>query len=171
MARIFDFPNPVNEVSARLVAGGVLLIGLACLVFRAPWLMPVLAVGFALRVAWGPKIDPLGLLVTRVIVPRLSWAERPTPGPPKRFAQSIGFVVTTAASVLYFGFDQTGWAYGLMVMLVVFAALESIGGICVGCKMFALLMKAGVIPESVCEECNDLSLRWRRLDAAGTQSS
>jgi hypothetical protein len=32
-----------------------------------------------------------------------------------------------------------------------------------GCKVFALLMRAGVIPASVCEECNDLGLRRRRL--------
>ena len=48
-------------------------------------------------------------------------------------------------------------------MLVVFAILESVLGLCVGCKVFALLMRVGVIPQSVCEECNDLTLRWRRL--------
>ena len=40
-----------------------------------------------------------------------------------------------------------------------FATLESVFGICVGCKAFAVLMRLGVIPESVCEECSDLSLR------------
>ncbi len=29
---LFSFPNPVNEVSARLVAGGVVLLSLAALV-------------------------------------------------------------------------------------------------------------------------------------------
>ena len=43
------------------------------------------------------------------------------------------------------------------------AVLESGFGLCVGCRLFAVLMRVGVIPESVCEECNDLSLRWRRL--------
>jgi hypothetical protein len=162
----FSFPNPVNEVSARFVAGGVVLIGLACLVFRAPWLMPVLAAGFLLRVAWGPKIDPLGLFVTRVLVPRLPIAERLTPGPPKRFAQSIGAFVTLSATALYYGTDLAWAAYGLIVVLVLFATLESVFGICVGCKMFAVLMRLGVIPESVCEECNDLSLHWRRLEGA-----
>jgi Domain of unknown function (DUF4395) len=166
MSTIFTFPNPVNEVSARLVAAGVALIGLACLVLQQPWLMAVLAVGFVLRVSSGPRFDPLGLVVTRVIVPRLPWAERLTAGPPKRFAQAIGAVVTISASLLYFGASLNGWAYGLIAVLVVFATLESTLGLCVGCKMFALLMRAGVIPQSVCEECNDLSLRWRRLDMA-----
>jgi hypothetical protein len=163
MSELFHFPNPVNEVSARLVAGGVALIGLACLVFAQPWLMVVLAVGFLLRVASGPRFDPLGLLVTRVITPRLPVAERLTPGPPKRFAQAIGAAFTVSASLLCYGFELTVAAYGLVAVLVVFATLESTLGFCMGCKVFAVLMKAGVIPESVCAECNDLSLRWARL--------
>ena len=47
-------------------------------------------------------------------------------------------------------------------MLVVFAILESALGFCMGCKVFALLMRLGVIPDAVCEECNDLSLHWAR---------
>jgi hypothetical protein len=163
VSELFSFPNPVNEVSARLVAGGVVLMGLACLAFRQPWLMVVLALGFLLRVAAGPRFDPLGLLVTRVITPRLPVAERLTPGPPKRFAQAIGAAFTVSASVLFYGFGLPGIAYGLIAVLVVFATLESVLGFCMGCKVFALLMKVGVVPESVCEECNDLSLRWARL--------
>jgi len=162
MGKVFSFPNPVNDVSARGVAAGTALIGLACLVLRQPWIMVVLAVEFALRVAWGPRFEPLAALVTRVVTPALPYHERLTPGPPKRFAQTIGLVVTVAASVLYFGFGRSLLAYGLIVMLVVFAILESALGLCVGCKLFGLLMRAGVIPQSVCEECNDLSLRWRR---------
>ena len=166
VSELLRFPNPVNEVSARLVAGGVLLMGLACLVFRLPWLLPLMAIGFLLRVAAGPRFDPLGLLVTRVITPRLPVAERLTPGPPKRFAQAIGAIFTVSATVAYYGFDQPTVAYGLIAVLVVFAALESLLGFCMGCKVFALLMRLGVIPESVCEECNDLSLRWARLGAS-----
>ena len=163
MGKVFSFPNPVNEVSARGVAAGTALIGLACLVLRQPWIMVVLAVEFALRVAWGPRFEPLAALVTRVVTPALPFEERLTPGPPKRFAQAIGLVVTLGASVLYFGFGLSVLAYALVVMLVVFATLESVLGLCVGCKVFALLMRVGMIPQSVCEECNDLTLRWRRL--------
>ena len=51
----------------------------------------------------------------------------------------------------------------LIFLLVVFATLESTIGLCVGCKVFAVLMRVGVIPEEVCAECADLSLRARRL--------
>jgi hypothetical protein len=30
-------------------------------------------------------------------------------------------------------------------------------GLCLGCKAFAVLMRAGVIPEEVCERCNHIS--------------
>ena len=162
MSTLFEFPNPVNEVSARLVAGGTALLGLACLALGQPWIAGVLAVEFILRVLFGPRVDPLARVVTRVIVPRLGWAERPTAGPPKRFAQGIGVGVTVTASLLFLG----GWStagYGLIAMLVVFATLESTIGLCVGCKVFAGLMRVGVIPETICEECADLSLRARRL--------
>ena len=48
-------------------------------------------------------------------------------------------------------------------MLAGAAFLEAAFGFCLGCKVFALLMKGGIIPESVCEECNDLSLRYPDL--------
>lgn len=150
---MWGFPNPVNEVAARLVAAGVVLLSAATIALDWPWLTAVLAYGFIARVATGPKLSPLGLLVTRVIVPRLRVEPRPVPGPPKRFAQAIGAVLTTTAAVLALGFGAVGTAYALLGVLVVFATLESVFGLCVGCKLFAVLMKAGVIPDEVCERC------------------
>jgi hypothetical protein len=79
------------------------------------------------------------------------------PGPPKRFAQGIGATVTVSAAVLHFGFGATGAAYALLGVILVAATLESVFAYCIGCKVFGLLMRLGVIPESVCERCNDLS--------------
>jgi hypothetical protein len=45
------------------------------------------------------------------------------------------------------------------VVMVVFPALESLLGLCVGCVLFGGLMKLGVVPEEVCLECADISLR------------
>ena len=44
-------------------------------------------------------------------------------------------------------------------LFVVAAGLESIFAICLGCQVFSGLMRLGVIPESVCEECADISSR------------
>ena len=154
---MFSFPDPVDEVSSRLVALGALSLAIATVVLDQPWLTLLLAYGFVARVLSGPKLSPLGLLVTRVIRPRLeSVRPRPTPGPPKRFAQGIGAVLTVSAAVLALAFDQRGAAYVLLGMLVVAASLEAFLGFCLGCKIFALLMRAGVISPEVCERCNDL---------------
>jgi len=163
--RLFSFPNPVNEVSARLVAGGVVLLGLATIVLDQPWLTLVIAYGFIARVLTGPTLSPLGQFVTRVLTPRLPFDERPVAGPPKRFAQGIGVVFSVTAAVLAVGFGETTAAYVVLGVLVFFATLESVFGLCVGCKVFALLMRLGVIPEEVCESCNNIALR--RSPASG----
>jgi len=154
---LFRFPDPVNEVSARLVAGGVVVMAVAALALRQPWLVAPLAYGFVARVLTGPSLSPLGQLVTRVVTPRLGLPEKLVPGPPKRFAQGIGATVTVSAAVLHFGFGQTGAAYVLLGVIVVAATLESVFAYCVGCKAFALLMRVGVVPPSVCRRCSDLS--------------
>ena len=44
-------------------------------------------------------------------------------------------------------------------LLIVAASLEAFVGLCLGCKVFAVLMRFGVIPEEVCEACNNVGLR------------
>jgi hypothetical protein len=154
--RLFSFPDPVNEISARLVAGGVVLMALTILVFDQWWLSALLAYGFVARVLTGPTMSPLGQLATRVITPRLPVAPRPVPGPPKRFAQAIGAAFSVSAAVLALGFGDLGAAQILLGFLVLAAILESVFAICLGCMAFGLLMRAGVIPESVCERCLDI---------------
>jgi hypothetical protein len=158
VASFFSFPNPVNEVSARLVAGGVVLIALAAIIFAQPWIFVVLAYGFVARVLTGPTLSPLGQFVTRVLTPALPFDEKLVPGPPKRFAQGIGAVFSVTAAVLAIGFDQLGPASIVLAVLALFATLESVFGICVGCKVFALLMRAGLIPAEICESCNNITL-------------
>lgn len=153
---LFSFPNPVNEVSARLVAGGVVILSVIALATQEPWVIAVIAYGFVARVLTGPTLSPLGQLVTKVITPRLSVAERPVPGPPKRFAQGIGAALSVTAAVLAIGFGEQAAANVLLAALVAAATLESVFGYCLGCKIFALLMKAGIVPADVCERCNDI---------------
>lgn len=160
MAAVLDFPNPVNEVAARVVAGGVLLMALAALAFRQPWLLVPLAYGFVARVLSGPRFSPLGLVATRAVAPRLG-SPRYVAGPPKRFAQGIGATVTVTATVLHFGFGLTGAAYVLLGVIAVAAMLESVFAFCVGCQVFGLLMRIGVVPDEVCERCNDIWSRQR----------
>lgn len=161
MSRLFTFPNPVNEVSARLVAAGVVVMSVSTVVFDLPWLTLVIAYGFIARVAAGPRFSPLGQLVTRVLTPRLPFAEKLVPGPPKRFAQAMGAAMSTAAAVLALAFDLTTAAYVVLGALAAAATLESVFGYCLGCKIFAVGMRLGLVPEEVCADCNDIWARAR----------
>ena len=162
--RLLRFPNPVNEIAARTVAAGVLLQALAFVVTGWRWLTVPLAFGFVARVASGPTFSPLGRLATQVIVPRLGVEARPVPGPPKRFAQGIGAVLATAGLVA--AFAGVGWVARLCVgAIVVAASLESGFGICLGCIIFRWLMRAHLIPETVCEACADV--RGRLASSTG----
>jgi hypothetical protein len=156
MAQLFSFPNPVNEVSARLVAAGVVVLSVLTLAFDQPWLILVLAYGFVARVATGPTLSPLGTFVTKVLTPRLAFAPKYVAGPPKRFAQGIGATLSVGAAIAFYGFGAKGVAYALVGLIVVAATLESIFAICLGCKAFAVLIRLGLIPEEICERCNNI---------------
>lgn len=163
-SRLFGFPNPVNETSARLVAAGVVVQGTAFLVFRQWWVLVPLVYGFLARVLSGPRFSPLGQFVTRVVTPRLRVQHQFVAGPPKRFAQGMGLAFSGGAFV--------AWSVGvpsisvvLITGLVLAATLESAFALCLGCMVFSRLMRWGVIPDDVCADCNDLS---RRLAAASS---
>src|SRR5829696_6806911 len=36
-------------------------------------------------------------------------------------------------------------------------------GLCIGCRIFAVLLRAGIVPETVCVECADISRRLQRV--------
>src|SRR5215469_10618427 len=96
---LFAFPNPVNEKAARVVAGVVLVTAIVILATGLYWLLIPLAYGFWARVLTGPTLSPLGWTAQNVIAPRLG-SRKPVPGPPRRFAQAMGAVMSTAALVL-----------------------------------------------------------------------
>jgi hypothetical protein len=152
---MFSFPNPVNEKAARVVAGVVAIAGLVILLTGARWLLLVLAYGFWARVLTGPTLSPLGRLAMSAIAPRLG-APKYVAGPPKRFAQGIGAALTSVAALLALGFGAGTAADVLTGALVVAATLESVFALCLGCQVFAGLMRAGLVPEETCERCANI---------------
>jgi hypothetical protein len=155
---MFSFPNPLNEKAARVVAGVAAVAGVVVLATGWHWLLVPLAYGFWARVLTGPTLSPLARLASGVIAPRLG---PPTyvAGPPKRFAQGMGAAFTTSAAVLALGFGLTTAADVLTGLLVVAATLESVFALCLGCRVFALLMRVGLVPEETCERCANI---WSR---------
>jgi hypothetical protein len=159
VTKLLNFPSEVNDTSARIVAAGAVAMAVAYSIAGWGWILIPLTYGFIARVASGPRFSPLGLLATKVITPRLSSINhRILPGPPKRFAQGIGAIFSIAASALFL-LDFTVASRIVTAALAGPALLEAALGFCVGCKMFAGLMRIGVIPESVCVECSDITAR------------
>jgi hypothetical protein len=154
---ILGFPDPVNEVAARVVAGVVAAVGWLTLLTGWGLLIVPLCYGFWARVLTGPTLSPLGRFAVEVAAPRLA-PPRYVPGPPKRFAQGIGAALSSAALLAWLAGAST-LALVFVAMIAIAASLEAVFAFCLGCKVFAVLMRVGVIPESVCERCNDLSLR------------
>jgi hypothetical protein len=63
----------------------------------------------------------------------------------------------SALLLLAFDLDTAGWI--VLGALTIAAALEAFFAFCLGCKIFALLTRAGLIPDSICEACNDIRAR------------
>lgn len=152
---IIGFPDPVNEKAARVVAAGVCSVAAVVLATGWQWLIPILAVGFLLRVASGPRFSPLGLLATKVIAPRLGEPVL-VAGPPKRFAQGIGLAVTATSSLLGPVLGLSLPAAALLGVLVLFAFLEAAVGFCAGCWMYAQLIRVGIVRQDSCTSCANI---------------
>ena len=153
-----SFPRTINEKAARVIGGAVAVTLVVALATGASWLAVPIAYGYWARGLSGARYSPLARLANDVVAPRLG-APKLVSGPPKRFAQAMGAAFSTGGVV--------GWALGattvadvLLGILVFAAALESVFALCLGCKVFGLLMRAGVVPEEVCAECGDI---WSRV--------
>lgn len=161
MRELFRFPDPVNETSARVVAAGVVVEAAAFLLLREGWLLVPLVYGFLARVLTGPTLSPLGQFATRVVSPAVTKATGATPrlvpGPPKRFAQSIGLAFSGGAAIAW-AVGVPAVSYVLIGLLVVAAGLEAIFAVCLGCIVYRFFRE--------CDDCDDISERLRVALAA-----
>ena len=163
MSAIPRFPRVVDDVTVRLIAAVVLVLAVTALALDQWWIYAVLAVDFTLRTAFGPKVSPLAQGVQRFVRPRVKAPARPTAGPPKRFAAGVGAAMTTTAAILWVLGLAAPVVVALGAIMIIFPALEAILGLCVGCRVFAVLMRLGLVPEEICQECADISLRPRNV--------
>ena len=161
LREVFAFPEIVNDYAARCTAA--LVVGLAVITVLVPsplqtWLAGALVLGFALRVAGGPRYSPFGRLSVHVLAPRVSTEPKMVAGAPKRFAQTIGLVMSSVAFALFLAGLATA---GVVVLVVLIAAAlaEAALGFCLGCWIYGQLQRAGVVSEDACVDCADI---WAR---------
>ncbi|MBC63003.1 MAG: hypothetical protein CL746_06790 [Chloroflexi bacterium] len=157
----FSFPVMINDVSARFVAFFVVIICsllLLSTIYNSDLTLYIsifLSYGFLARFSSGPKASPIALLVTKIIVPRLSFKEKLFPGPPKRFAQFIGMVFSFSITTFIL-LDLEVLVIIFTSVLIFFASLEAFLGYCFGCRVFKFLISMNLLPKEICERCNDI---------------
>lgn len=157
----FVFPEIVNDYAARCTAGLVVALAVLTIVVPAPlqtWLAGALVVGFALRVAGGPRYSPFGRLSVHFLAPRVSAEPKMVAGAPKRFAQTIGLVMSGVAFGLFLA-GLTAAGVVVLSVLVVAALAEAALGFCLGCWIYGQLQRAGIVAEDACVDCADI---WAR---------
>jgi hypothetical protein len=107
-------------------------------------LLAILSALFGWGAFAGVQRHPYGLIFKNLIRPRVGAPQFTEPVEPPTFAQLIGFLVSLTGVVLHL----VGVPYGLVIAAAVaFAAafLNAVFGLCLGCEMYGLLVRAKLI--------------------------
>ena len=108
------------------------------------WLIPLLAIVLLLG-TFVPQLALFKQLYFQVLKPRGIVKPRPVQDRPEphNFAQGLGGVFLTVASVLLVPFEIVGLALALLVAVLAFVNLAF--GYCLGCQIYYQLGKRGLI--------------------------
>jgi len=128
---------------AAWITTGVLILSLIASAVSVPLaavLIAVQAVVFAIGAAAGPRRSPYGRLYATFVAPRIGPTTEVEPVAPLRFAQLVGLIFAVISLL--------GFVAGSTVVGVIFAAfalvaafLNAAFGICLGCKIYPLVLR------------------------------
>jgi hypothetical protein len=139
-------PDQVDVRGPRFAAWVTTVVIVATLIaaavspVAAAVILGVQAVVFAISAWRGPRHHPYGLILQRLVLPRLGPVTEKEPVPPLKFAQLVGFVFAVigvigfAAGIQLLGLIATGFA-------LVAAFLNAAFGICLGCQIYPLVAR------------------------------
>ena len=69
------------------------------------------------------------------------------------------FIVSGVSDATWEAIGDLPRSHGLLGLMIIAAGLESIFAYCIGCKVFAGLMRIGLVPEATCAACANVALR------------
>lgn len=153
-AAVFD------EHQVRAAAGLTLVLGAVAFAYAAlarvyapiQAVTALFVVEFALRLAGGLKFSPLGLvarLLTRGRAPRWVSAK------PKRFAWSLGLVMSLAMTIITHSGIRGTLPLTVCVVCLTLMWLEAVLGLCLGCEMHGWMVRRGwVAKDEAFEICS-----------------
>lgn len=129
----------VNETQVRTTAFLVLLVTTAWLFTGNIFIIAFLIPDFFLRAFNYGKYSPLNI-ASKFLVTQLRLPAKPIDQAPKRFAAKIGLAFVIVITVLQL-FQLTTAAKAFATVLLFFALLESVFGICAGCYAYTIYRK------------------------------
>ncbi|MFD4959273.1 DUF4395 domain-containing protein [Microbacterium sp. NPDC058389] len=106
-------------------------------------LLLLAAILFLWGAAW-PRTAPWGVLYRKAIAPRLAPPTEWEDARPPRFAQGVGLFVSVIGLVLQLA--AVPWALPIAAAMAFIAAfLNAVFGLCLGCQLYLLLQRAGIV--------------------------
>jgi hypothetical protein len=172
-SELIQWPHPINEIQNRLNAMLIGFVHLPLSIFlinyaNFPWYLLALVISVLLRFCFAYRFEPQGwlvLVVSKFFDPM--WA----PGAPKRYAR----LKTTQLRYIWLSFFCFRFAAFMSVCTCVLCFALAIAqykvlatwilaghivlsfnqmlGWCMGCGMFFMGTKLGLVPEEVCRRC------------------
>ena len=143
-----DQVDPRGPRFGATITSVLLLVAIFFSLIGEQLVATVFAIAIALLFAWGAifgvKRHPWGLLFQSLIRPRLAAPSELEDAAPPRFAQLIGLIVVGIGLLL----QLFGIPVGLLIALIaafIAAGLNASVGFCLGCEIYLLLARAGLI--------------------------
>lgn len=130
----------VDSRGPRFSAAVTTMVLALVVVTGSGWLLLAQTLVFAVGALAGLRYAPYGLVYRYLVRPRLGPPSKTEAEGPPRFAQGVGLVIA--------GIGVTGFAAGLPVMGLAFAALALAAAflnaafeVCLGCQMYLLITR------------------------------
>ncbi|QIL40936.1 DUF4395 domain-containing protein [Pedobacter sp. HDW13] len=127
----------INENVVRLIAFMVAVVATVCLIFGNYWAIVFLIFDFGSRAFTSGKFSVLKYVAVS-INQKLTLPKQMKDLAPKKFAATLGFVFCLLITAMFL-FDFSTLAMVFTAVMLVFALLESLFAICVGCYVYSFL--------------------------------
>lgn len=145
-------PERVQESKVRAIALQVVVISALSIAFKQPLIMLLLSVDFIIRAGFNSKYSILSLISRNFLAELLPFRNKMILVRPKRFAASIGTILSAAAGLFGLAGQIMPMIY-LTAILLLFSFLEAFLKFCAGCLMFSFLIQLKIVKEDNCIDC------------------
>ena len=129
----------VNENVVRVIAFSVAAVGICCMITSNYWAMLFLVIDFFTRAFTSGRFSLLKTIGSK-LVHLFSFKLKPTDLAPKKFAALLGFTFCCTITAAFLLNSKTA-ALVLTAVLIIFALLESLCAICIGCYVYTIWSK------------------------------